>query len=172
MTTKTNEPTNADVGKIILVRDYECDPWFPRRLLRIDNSQLGPFYECERDDGKPGNYLWAYGKRHPNPEIQFPVVTPTQKLPVPDSSEAWQAMAIDPKTMQGRCYTCRFWIDSDACEQVKATQPGVHAFNQDCRECWARHPFERAKTMAHELCAQWQPKFDLFYGTVSQDRDE
>jgi hypothetical protein len=167
-----DQPTNADVGKIILVRDYECDPWFPRRLRRIDQSKFGPFYECDREDGKPGHYLWAYAKRPHNPETQFPVVQPNPKPQSITARQPIQLMNIDPETMRGRCYTCRFWIDSNKCEQVKGMENGFHVFNQDCRECWARHPLERKLTMAHELCAKWKPKLGLAYEPAAFESNE
>ncbi len=157
------EPTAEDVGKMIWVRDDENGPWFLRRLCRIRAKSFGPVYDCERADGKPDYQVWAYAKRQPNPESQFPVVQPNPKPPTVEVRGPYQLMQIDPELMRGRCYTCRFWIDATKCEQVKGTENGYHVFNQECRECWAHHPIERRKTLAHELCAQWKPKSGLAY---------
>lgn len=155
----SEQPTAADVGKIICVRDYENGPWFHRRLVRIEHTQFGPFFVCERftnGEEKPSNknpatHIWAYAKREPNPVVQ------------PKSRGQQQMATIDPRPMNGRCYTCRFWIDAAACEEVAAFERPAKTFNQVCRECWAEFPNDRPKTMAHDLCARWQKKPGLIY---------
>lgn len=156
----TQQPTSADVGNDIWVRDYENGPWFLRRLVRIEQTQFGPFFVCERfsqgeekpSEKNPATHIWAYAKRNTDP-------------PSKTASGPQQIATVDPATMEHRCYTCRFWIDANACEEVAAFERPPRTFNQVCRECWANYPSERPKTMAHDLCAKWDRKPGLIYAT-------
>jgi hypothetical protein len=153
------EPTAADVGKMIWVRDDEDGPWFLRRLVRLDETPLGLFFVCERCSESqpnsipmgPATHVWHHAKRDSKTATKL------------EAYGEKQIATVDPETMAGRCYTCRFWIDAAACEQVAAFERPPRTFNQICRECWASYPAQRPMTMAHDLCARWEQKTGLHY---------
>ena len=161
----SQQPTADDVGKMIWVRDYENGPWFRRRLVRIDETPLGPFFVCERYSGPPpstiptastismgsATHSWHHAKRDDKTATKY------------EANAEKQIATVDPATMAGRCYTCRYWIDAAACEQVAAFEDPARTFNQVCRECWANYPAQRPMTMAHDLCARWEQKPGLHY---------